>query len=180
MLKSAGRFFIYTMRYNKQYSAPEELVTILRERGLIIEEEEVALQNIRSIGYYRLSAYLHPFLRVPKTEHVFKERTSFEQAMRIYAFDRGLRLLIFDQIERIEIAVRSAIVNITSRDTNNPFWMTSPDTYAHNDKFQKTLQLIDKELQTTREDFIKHFKDTYTDPYPPSWMLAEILPFGVL
>ena len=168
------------MRYNKQYSAPEELVTILRERGLVIEEEEVALQNIRSIGYYRLSAYLHPFLRVPKTEHVFKEGTSFEQAMRIYAFDRGLRLLIFDQIERIEIAVRSAIVNITSRDTNNPFWMTSPDTYAHNDKFQKTLQLIDKELQTTREDFIKHFKDTYADPYPPSWMLAEILPFGVL
>ena len=116
MLKSAGRFFIYTMRYNKQYSAPEELVTILRERGLIIEEEEVALQNIRSIGYYRLSAYLHPFLRIPKTEHVFKEGASFEQAMSIYTFDRHLRLLIFDQIERIEIAVRSAIVNITSRD----------------------------------------------------------------
>ena len=172
--------FLYAMRYNKQYSAPEELITLLRERGLIIEQEEAALRNIRSIGYYRLSAYLHPFLRIPKTEHVFKEGTTFGQAMSIYDFDRGLRLLIFDQIERIEIAVRSAIVNITCRDTNNPFWMTSPDTYAHNDKFQKTLQLIDKELQTTREDFIKHFKDTYTDHYPPSWMLAEILPFGVL
>ena len=128
MLKSAGRF-LYTMRYEKQYSAPEELVILLRERGLVIEEETDALQNIRSIGYYRLSAYLHPFLRIPKTEHVFKEGTSFEQAMSIYTFDRHLRLLIFDQIERIEIAVRSAIVNITSRDTGNPFWMTSAETY---------------------------------------------------
>ena len=168
------------MRYEKRYSAPEELVTLLMERGLVIEKKELALQALRSIGYYRLSAYLHPFLRLPKTEHVFKQGTSFEQAMSIYAFDRHLRLLIFDQIERIEIAVRSAIVNITSRDTGNPFWMTSAETYAHADKFQRTLQLIDKELQTTREEFIKHFKDTYTDPYPPSWMLAEILPFGVL
>ena len=38
------------MRYNKQYSAPEELITLLRERGLIIEQEEAALRNIRSIG----------------------------------------------------------------------------------------------------------------------------------
>ena len=162
------------MRYKKQYSAPEELVNLLKERGLLIEEEKVALQSLRSIGYYRLSAYLHPFLRMPETEHVFKDGASFEQAMHIYAFDRYLRLLIFDQIERIEIAVRSAIVNITSRDTDNPFWMTSAETYAHADKFQKTLQLIEKELQTTREEFIKHFRDTYTDPYPPSWMLAEI------
>ena len=52
--------------------------------------------------------------------------------------------------------------------------------YTNNDKFQKTLSLIDKELQTTREEFIKHFRNTYIDPYPPSWMLSEILPFGVL
>ena len=100
--------------------------------------------------------------------------------MSIYAFDRLLRLLIFDQIERIEIAMRSAIVNTASRDLKNPFWMTDIVSYANNDKFQKTLSLIDKELQTTREEFIKHFRNTYIDPYPPSWMLSEILPFGVL
>ena len=58
--------------------------------------------------------------------------------------------------------------------------MTDIVSYANNDKFQKTLSLIDKELQTTREEFIKHFRNTYIDPYPPSWMLSEILPFGVL
>lgn len=181
MLKSAGRFFTYKpMNYNKQYSTPEELVSLLRDRGLIIKNEDVALQAIRTIGYYRLSAYLHPFLCIPKTEHKFKVGTTFEQTMSIYAFDRHLRLLIFDQIERIEIAIRSAIVNTASKDLKNPFWMTDIVSYANNDKFQKTLSLIDKELQTTREEFIKHFRNTYIDPYPPSWMLSEILPFGVL
>ena len=168
------------MRYNKQYSTPQELVSLLKNRGLMINDENLALQSIRSIGYYRLSAYLHPFLSNPKTLHAFKSGTTFAQAMSIYEFDRKLRLFIFDQIERIEIAVRSEIVNITSQDTNNPFWMTDVSTYAKADKFQKTMQLIDKELLTTREEFIKHFRETYTDQYPPSWMLSEILPFGVL
>ena len=30
------------MRYEKQYSAPEELVTLLMERGLAIEKKELA------------------------------------------------------------------------------------------------------------------------------------------
>ena len=50
------------MRYNKQYSTPQELVSLLKNRGLMINDENLALQSIRSIGYYRLSAYLHPFL----------------------------------------------------------------------------------------------------------------------
>lgn len=35
-------------------------------------------------------------------------------------------------------------------------------------------------LQNSREDFITHFKNAYEDEYPPSWMLAEIIPLGVL
>ncbi|MCR5455093.1 MAG: Abi family protein, partial [Bacteroidales bacterium] len=46
--------------------------------------------------------------------------------------------------------------------------------------FLKALQFIDEELHKSKEDFIEHFRISYSDPYPPSWMLAEILPFGVL
>ena len=42
------------------------------------------------------------------------------------------------------------------------------------------MALIDTELHRSREDFIIHFKETYSDPYPPAWILAEILPFGVV
>lgn len=42
------------------------------------------------------------------------------------------------------------------------------------------MDLIDGELRRSREDFIDHFKQTYSDVYPPAWILAEVLPFGVL
>ena len=58
--------------------------------------------------------------------------------------------------------------------------MTNPSNFSNPVKFNKTLHLIDDELNHSKEEFITHFKDTYSDPYPPAWMLSEILPLGVI
>ena len=100
--------------------------------------------------------------------------------MMLYRFDKKLRLLIFNEIEKIEVAVRSAIVNIGSDMTGNPFWMTDNTNFIDAGKFRHTMDLIDAELHRSREDFIVHFKQTYSDAYPPAWILAEVLPFGVI
>ena len=117
---------------------------------------------------------------MPKERQIFKSDATFDKALDMYRFDRHLRLLMFNQLEKIEVVVRSAIVNITSKDTNNPFWMTDASCFYDSNVFAKTLQLINNELSKSREDFIEHFRNTYSDPMPPSWMLAEILPLGVL
>ena len=167
-------------RYSKTYSSPAQLVSLLQSRGLLIENATRTENYLRHIGYYRFSAYLYPLLTIPKENHVFKPGATFNQALDMYRFDRHLRLLMFNEIEKIEIAVRSAIVNITSRETGNPFWMTDPSCFYDAHTFAKTKLLIDAELAKSREDFIEHFRNTYSDPYPPAWMLAEILPLGVL
>ena len=156
------------------------MVSFLRSRGLAIGNETRAKDYIRHIGYYRFSAYLYPLLTTPKENHVFKCGSTFDNALDMYRFDRHLRLLMFNQIEKIEVAVRSAIVNITSRETGNPFWMTDPSCFYDPKQFVKTKQLLDTELAKSREEFIEHFRNTYSEPYPPAWMLAEILPLGVL
>ena len=179
MLKSAGRFFSM-VHYTKTYASPNQLVSLLRSRGLFMDNEAKVENYLKHIGYYRFSAYLYPLLKTPKANHMYKADATFDKALNMYRFDRHLRLLMFNQIEKIEIAVRSAIVNITSRETENPFWMTDPSCYYDVNQFLKTKQLIDSELTKSREDFIEHFRYTYSEPYPPAWMLAEILPLGVL
>ena len=167
-------------QYTKTYQSPSQLLALLKARGLTVNDSAKAENYLRRIGYFRFSAYLYPLLTIPKDRHIFKNGSSFNQALNMYRFDRQLRLLMFNQIEKIEVAVRSAIVNITSRETGNPFWMTDPNCFYDHNQFHKALQYIDDELLKSKEDFIEHFCNTYSDPYPPSWMLAEILPFGVL
>lgn len=96
-----------------------------------------------------MKGYLYPFLKQPKSEQLFKNGSSLGQALKLYEFDRKLRLIVFDQIERIEVAVRSAIVNITCSETDDVFWMTSPTYFADADKFNRTKALINKELQNS-------------------------------
>ena len=123
---------------------------------------------------------MYPLLQMPKEQHRYKPNTTFDQVMMLYRFDKKLRLLIFNEIEKIEVAVRSAIVNIGSDMTGNPFWMTDGSNFIDAAKFRHTMDLIDAELHRSREDFIVHFKQTYSDAYPPVWILAEVLPFGVI
>ena len=132
------------------------------------------------IGYYRLSAYMYPLLKMPKECHIYKPDATFSKVMMLYRFDKKLRLLLFNELEKIEIAVRSAIVNIGSSMTGAPFWITDSANFVSSTKFQKTIDLIDHELRKSKEEFIIHFKETYSDPYPPAWIVSEILPFGII
>ena len=145
-----------------------------------ITDEEKAQHYLSHIGYYRLSAYMYPLLSIPKERHLFKRGESFGKVMMLYRFDKKLRLLLFNEIEKIEVAVRCAIVNFGTEMTGNPFWMTDANNFSNPSKFNRSIRLIVDELNHTKEDFINHFKETYTNQYPPSWMLTEILPFGVI
>ena len=164
----------------KTYMSPEDLVKLLKSRGLQVSNETKAAAYIRNIGYFRLSAYFYPFLKRPKDLHQYKKRSSFNKVMNLYRFDRKLRIVMFNEIEKIEVAVRSSIVNIACAETGNPFWMTDAKYFANSFEYHDTMKLIKKEYDHSREDFIKHFKQKYKDPYPPAWELAEILPLGVL
>lgn len=166
--------------YHKPYTTAHDLVSLLQSRGMTITDASRAEKYLNFIGYYRLSAYMYPLLQIPKDQHRYKSGTTFEQALELYRFDKKLRLLIFNEIEKIEVAVRSAIVNTGSEMTGNPFWITDSTNFNDQSKFRHTLDLIDTEMRRSREDFIEHFKQTYSDPYPPAWILAEVLPFGVI
>ena len=144
--------------FNKPYKTPEELILLLKSRGLCISNSSKAKRYLEYIGYYRLSAYMYPFLKMPKEAHIYKEGATFDKVLMLYRFDKKLRLLSFNEIEKVEVAVRSAIVNITCSMLHNPFWMTEVSNFSDNNKFLRTLSLIDNELHHSREDFILHFR----------------------
>ena len=166
--------------FTKPYLNVKSQVTLLQSRGLEILDTQKAEQYLNYIGYYRLSAYMFPFLTIPKQQHQYKKGATFEKVMMLYRFDKKLRLLIFNEIEKIEVAIRNTITSTICEETNNPFWMTDQANYANNGRYANTLAKIEAEIQHSNEEFITHFQNTYSDNYPPAWMLAEILPLGIL
>jgi len=166
--------------YSKTCTLPQDLIPLLSQRGLAISDEQRVINYLTNIGYFRLSSYLYPLLKEPKSDHVYKENATFDMALNMYRFDRKLRILLFNEIEKIEVAIRSAMTNRISSELNDVFWMTDAKYFRNQTIFAKTLTLIQLEIEKTKEDFIVHFETKYSNPYPPAWMIAEIIPLGVL
>lgn len=169
-----------TTNFSKQYNSPEDIVSLLSDRRLLVCDKEAAYRYIRNIGYYRLSAYLYPFLEFPKEKQLFKTGSEFESAIKLYRFDKKLQLFLFNEIEKIEVSLRSTLANNVAKETGNIFWMTDCTMFANLNRFNRTMELIDKEFKNSKEDFILHFKQKYSNAYPPAWMLVEILPLGIV
>ena len=166
--------------FSKTCTLPKDLIPLLRSRGLSITNEQKAINYLTNIGYFRLSAYCVPLLDEPKTNHQYKKGATFDLVMNMYRFDRKLRILLFNEIEKIEVAIRSAMNNWISDGLKDIFWMTDIQHFINPDFFLKRLSIIQSELEKTNEDFIVHFKKKYNNLYPPAWMISEITPFGVL
>lgn len=76
MLKSCEAFFVYTLLnmanlipFTKRFESFENLVNLLESRGLQICDRNKAIQYLDNIGYYRLSAYMYPLLKMSKTAY---------------------------------------------------------------------------------------------------------------
>lgn len=166
--------------YEKPSRTVTEHVTLLKERGLRIDDEKQAEAYLKEIGYYRLSGYFYPLLQDPKELHLYKTGALFDDAMKMYFFDRDLRLLLFSQIEEIEIAFRASIVRngVEERSKN---CLMDESCFYDKERFAVSEKLMLKEWDKSKVDFVVHYKETYTDDeYPPIWMLVEVLPLGVL
>lgn len=164
--------------FGKEYKTSQELVTLLEHRGLTINDRQKAQLYLESIGYYRLSAYMHPLLKTPKSLHQYKTGASFAKVMMLYRFDKKLRMLLFNEIEKIEIAIREAVMNMAAERTGDIYWLTNSSYFRDQTIFNNSMAMLSKEYERSTEDFIEHFKRTYTEPFPPAWILGELLPMG--
>ena len=90
------------MEYQKPWLSYEEQADRLEGRGLVFDRDDL-IEHLADVGYYRLSGYWYIFKKTPEGEdESFVAGTSFEKVWDLYTFDRQLRLIVLDAIERVE------------------------------------------------------------------------------
>lgn len=196
--------------YNKPWLSYEQQLDKLVQNGLIIHDRSKALSYLERIGYYRLSGYCYPFKQrselcclynpaIKKPNKKQKRATTlvfdqfvtganFQSAVDLYIFDKKLRILVLDALERIEVALRVDISHTLGR--NSAFAYLEPDHFK--DVFSKQvdtktgvipqhawLQNHANLISRSKEEFILHTKEKYGLPVP-IWIACEVWDFGTL
>ncbi len=168
------------MQYKKTPITITEQIKKLQARGLDIADKDKAAHYLSNISYYRLRAYTYPFQDNEAENHPFKKKISFEEIIHLYVFDRQLRLLIFNAIEKIEVSFRTQIIYQYAL-VHGSHWHLKPELYNNAVYFAEQIASLEKEIERSNETFIKHYKNKYTKPTsPPSWMSLEVSSMGLL
>lgn len=174
------------MKYTKRSLTIDEQINRLEQRGLNFTNREQAKCYLQNISYYRLRAFTYPFQNNtdPSADHRFlRNYIDFGDIVDLYIFDRRLRNLVFNELEKIEIAVRTQLSLIYSVQSHDPFWYLDGKWFVNSSpsNFSHLMSDISDDVNRNNEDFIKHYKTKYDTPaMPPSWMSLEVVTFGTL
>jgi abortive infection bacteriophage resistance protein len=177
--------------HSKPYTGIEDQLKLLASRGLDETHENRAKRWLERVGYYRLSAYAYPFRKLEDRDgrtvrlDQFRDGLAFNDVTDFYLFDKQIRLLLSDPLERIEIAVRNALVDTLG--ALNPFGHRDTRSYKNSFKielnddgemlFEAFIQGLDKAFARSKAESAKHFRRKYSGP-PPIWIAAEEWTWG--
>ncbi len=85
------------MQHAKPALSITNQLTLLEQRGMLIDDASQAAHALAHISYYRLRAYWLPYeaaINSASHPHRFKTGTRFSTILAVYEFDRHLRLHI--------------------------------------------------------------------------------------
>lgn len=173
----------------------------LQDRGLHVDDPAAAIDYLERLGYYRLSGYWYP-LRAIDLKKSFEQgkavrgdnfvpRSRFEDVVRLYVFDKKLRLMALDALERIEIAVRVDVAHLLGQ--RDPLAHENPACLHGNfskksitkgpdagETLHQVWQAKYKSMlnRARKEPFVEHHRNQYGKL--PIWAAIEVWDFGLL
>ncbi len=164
--------------YTKSPLALKDQLQQLKDRGMHVTDEALALHYLGHLNYYRLGAYWLPFEK-DHSSHQFQPGTQFDDALKLYIFDRELRLWLMDAIERVEVSLRTQFAyQLSLRYGTHPHLNQS--LFHEPSRYGRALNKLENEVKQSGEEFIKHLTQKYQEPLPPIWAIVELMSIGQL
>lgn len=164
--------------FDKPPISHAEQVGLLAARGMQIADIGQAEFYLKHLNYYRLAAYWLPFEADHET-HRFREGTTFEAVLGLYVFDRELRLLMLDAIERVEVSIRAQWAHELAR-RHGPHAHLIASLAKRQWRWRADIEKLKAEVERSDEVFIRHHRENYSEELPPTWAVCEVMSLGVL
>lgn len=169
------------VRYTKRPLTIKEQVDLLLGRGMT-GDRDLMMRQLTVVNYYRLSGYCHTFRN--RNSETFHPGTTFELVWKTYAFDRRLRLLVMDALERIEVAVGSLVAYVHSHEYGAFGYASEPASFPGLNAKEHAVfvERVSEQTRRSRDTFVRHFCRMYGDEHNhlPIWMAVEVMSFSTI
>ncbi len=168
----------------KIFKTINEQVEILKDKGLIIEDELEAKEILLRENYFFIMGYRHLFMS-RNNKIKFISGTTFNEVYALFEFDRNFRNIIFKNALVIENQLKSVIsyqlskkYGYREKDYLNPKNFTQD-----HDKIKRVHDLINKmkrqiRINASSHNATIHYMNNYG--YIPLWVLVKVLSFGIV
>jgi len=168
----------------KIFKTLDEQITILRDKNILIDDEEYVKNILLRENYFFINGYRFPFMKSLR-DRTFIEGTNFRELYALFNFDRQLRNILFKNILILENNLKSIIsyelsrrYGFTEKKYLNPSNFTKDPKKSRqvNDTIKKVKrQIINNGKQHTATS---HYMNNYG--YIPLWVVVKVLSFGIV
>lgn len=166
-----------TSTYNQPQISVKDQIELLKSDGLIFQDEERARHLLENVSMFRMKNYLNPFRQ--RGNRRFRKNTTFDDVYKIYMFDSELRNLVYSELEKIEISIRTQL-SLIMGDVAGIYWFEDSSNFRNTNRHILLLNKLADELCRSDDEAIVAFKRRYSNPFPPSWITFEVSSFGTL
>ena len=168
----------------KIFRTLDEQIEILKQKGLVIIDEEKAKNVLLRENYFFISGYRHLFMKSYKDTN-FINGTTFEELYAMFVFDRRVRNIFFKNLLIVENNIKSLI----------SYQLSKKYGYKENDylniknfskdsmKIRQVKDVLNKVKRQIRvngrqHSATMHYINNYG--YVPLWILVKVLSFGIV
>ena len=167
----------------KEFKTIDEQIEILKNRGLIFIDEEIAKKNLLRYGYYEIINGYKDFLLKPKNnpkdEDQYIETAQFENLFAIYELDQRIRNAVLDASLDFELTLKTALAYSIAKnyghmecdylDKEN-YKLGKLDNKNHLYELDKLFDKFDLILKSDKEPF-SHYREDHG--HIPPWILLK-------
>ena len=166
----------------KEFRTLDEQVSILTNKGLIIENEEYVKDILLRENYFFINGYRNLFY---DHNRKFIKGTRFSELYSTFLFDRNLRNILFKYFLVVENNVKSIIsyqlskkYGYTEKDYLNPKNFTKDLKEAR--RVEDVLNKVKRQIRINGEKHTATFHYITKYHYVPLWILVKVLSFGLI
>lgn len=168
----------------KLFKSLDEQLEILKNKGLIIEDEELAKEILLRENYFFINGY-RVLLMNSYADKSFIIGSTFRELYGIFLFDRYIRNILFKNLMIIENQLKSVIsyqlskkYGYRDKDYLNPKNFTSDRSKSR--RVKDVIEKMKRQIRVNGTHHIAtmHYINNYG--YIPLWVLVKVLSFGMV